>query len=303
MLISGPSLSAAGSRSPDRVASTRRRWGNLDAIGKLEQRSNGIDHMDLGIKGRRALLCASSRGLGFACAEALAQEGVEVVINGRDAERLAAAAREIAESTGARVATVCADVTTDAGREALLAACPDPDILLNNNNGPAPRNFANISADDWRRALDANMLAPLMLIHAVLPTMKERRFGRIVNITSAMVTTPRPHMTLSSGARAGLTAALKGLSLDVTRYNVTINNLLPERFDTARQHQMAQAAMARENISYEEARARQVESIAAKRLGDPREFGATCAFLCSAFGGYISGQNVHLDGGSYPALV
>jgi 3-oxoacyl-[acyl-carrier protein] reductase len=142
-----------------------------------------------------------------------------------------------------------------------------------------------------------------MLIRAVLPKMKERGFGRIVNITSAMVTTPRPHMTVSSGARAGLTAAMKGLSLEVARYNVTINNLLPERFDTDRQHQMAKAAMARENISYEEARARQVESIAARRLGDPKEFGATCAFLCSVFAGFTSGQNIHLDGGSYPALI
>jgi 3-oxoacyl-[acyl-carrier protein] reductase len=147
------------------------------------------------------------------------------------------------------------------------------------------------------------MIAPLMMIRAVLPGMKERRFGRIVNITSAMVTTPRPHMTVSSGARAGLTAAMKGLSLEVARHNVTINNLLPERFDTDRQHQMAKAAMARENISYEEARARQVESIAARRLGDPKEFGATCAFLCSAFAGFMSGQNLHLDGGSYPALI
>jgi 3-oxoacyl-[acyl-carrier protein] reductase len=133
--------------------------------------------------------------------------------------------------------------------------------------------------------------------------MKARKFGRIINITSAMVTTPRPHMTLSSGARAGLTAAMKGLALELARHNVTINNLLPERFDTDRQHQMAQAAMKRENIGYEEARARQVASIAARRLGDPREFGATCAFLCSAHAGYMSGQNVHLDGGSYPALI
>ena len=147
------------------------------------------------------------------------------------------------------------------------------------------------------------MVAPLMLIRALLPAMKERRFGRIINITSAMVTTPRPHMVLSAGARAGLTAAMKGLSIEMAPYNVTINNLLPERFDTDRQHKMAEAAMQRENISYEEARARQVQSIAAKRLGDPKEFGVTCAFLCSAFAGYISGQNIHLDGGSYPALI
>ena len=147
------------------------------------------------------------------------------------------------------------------------------------------------------------MVAPLMIIRAVVPKMKERRFGRIVNITSAMVTTPRPHMVMSAGARAGLTAALKGLSIELAPFNVTVNNMLPERFDTDRQHRMAQATMKRENISYKEARARQVQSIAAKRMGDPKEFGATCAFLCSAFAGFISGQNLHLDGGSYPALI
>jgi len=201
------------------------------------------------------------------------------------------------------VIAIAADVTTTDGQAKLLAACPSPDILINNNSGPSPGNFADIERDRWLEAIEANMIAPLMLIRAVLPAMRQRRFGRIVNITSAMVTTPRPHMTVSSGARAGLTAAMKGLSLEVARDNVTINNLLPERFDTDRQHQMAKAAMARENISYEEARARQIESIAARRLGDPREFGATCAFLCSTFAGFMSGQNFHLDGGSYPALI
>ena len=259
--------------------------------------------MDLGISGRTAIVCASRSGLGKACAEALAAEGVNVIVNGRDHGRLEAAVAEIRKVAKGKVTPVVGDVTTEAGRAALLAACPDPDILVNNNAGPSPRPFAEIQKSDWLAALEANMVAPLLLIHAVLPAMRRRRFGRIVNITSAMVTTPRPHMGLSSGARAGLTAALKGLSLDVARDNVTINNLLPERFDTDRQVQMANAAMKRENISYEEARRRQVESIAAKRLGDPREFGAACAFLCSAFGGYISGQNLHLDGGSYPALI
>jgi 3-oxoacyl-[acyl-carrier protein] reductase len=259
--------------------------------------------MNLGIEGRTAIVCASSQGLGLACAQALAQEGVNVVLNGRDQAKLdntAAALREIARG---KVIPVAADVTTAQGQERLLAAHSSPDILINNNAGPAPGNFADIDRDRWMKAIEANMIAPLMMIRAVLPGMKERRFGRVVNITSAMVTTPRPHMTVSSGARAGLTAAMKGLSLEVARHNVTINNLLPERFDTDRQHQMAKAAMARENISYEEARARQVESIAARRLGDPKEFGATCAFLCSAFAGFMSGQNLHLDGGSYPALI
>ena len=259
--------------------------------------------MNLGIEGRTAIVCASSQGLGLACARALAQEGVHVLINGREQAKLdksAAALREVARGD---VIAIAADVTTTDGQAKLLAACPSPDILINNNSGPSPGNFADIERDRWLATIEANMIAPLMLIRAVLPAMKERRFGRIVNITSAMVTTPRPHMTVSSGARAGLTAAMKGLSLEVARDNVTINNLLPERFDTDRQHQMAKAAMARENISYEEARARQIESIAARRLGDPREFGATCAFLCSTFAGFMSGQNFHLDGGSYPALI
>jgi len=259
--------------------------------------------MDLGIGGRTALVCASSQGLGLACAQALAQEGVHVVINGRDAAKLDKTANELRKVARGDVTAVAADVTTADGQARLLAACPSPDILVNNNAGPAPGNFADIERDRWLAVIEANMIAPLMLIRAVLPAMKERRFGRIVNITSAMVTTPRPHMTLSSGARGGLTAAMKGLSLDVARDNVTINNLLPERFDTDRQHQMAKAAMVRENISYEEARARQIESIAARRLGDPREFGATCAFLCSGLAGFMSGQNLHLDGGSYPALI
>jgi 3-oxoacyl-[acyl-carrier protein] reductase len=259
--------------------------------------------MDLGIAGRTALVCASRSGLGRACAEALAREGVNVVLNGRDPARLAATAGEVRGLATADVTMVVADVTTRAGRAALLDACPEPDILINNNAGPTPRAFLDIEEDDWAEAIEANMIAPLALTRKVIPAMQRRQFGRIVNITSAMVTTPRPHMTLSSAARGGLTAALKGLSFELACYNITINNLLPERFDTDRQHQMAKAAMAREKISYDEARARQVASIAAKRLGDPREFGATCAFLCSAFAGFMSGQNVHLDGGSYPALI
>jgi 3-oxoacyl-[acyl-carrier protein] reductase len=259
--------------------------------------------MELGIAGRTAIVCASRGGLGKACAEALAAEGVHVIVNGRDQGRLAQAAAEIRKVAKGEVREVVGDVTTEAGRTALLQACPNPDILVNNNAGPSPKPFLEIGKEDWLQAIEGNMVAALMLIHAVLPGMRQRRFGRIINITSAMVTTPRPHMGLSSGARAGLTAVLKGLSLDVARDNVTINNLLPERFDTDRQVQMANAAMKRENISYEEARRRQVESIAARRLGDPREFGAACAFLCSTLAGYISGQNLHLDGGSYPALV
>ncbi len=259
--------------------------------------------MDLGIQGRTALICASTQGLGLACADALVQEGVNVVINGRDAEKLAAAEAMLRSKGCGAVRSVAADVTTADGRAALLAVCPQPEILINNNAGPNPGKFLDFDSKVWLAALEANMIAPLELVRAVLPAMKERRFGRIVNITSAMVTTPRPHMMLSSGSRAGLTAAMKGLSLEVARDNITINNLLPERFDTARQEQMARVAMQREGIDYSEARRRQVESIAARRLGDPREFGATCAFLCSDLAGFMSGQNVHLDGGSYPGLI
>ena len=259
--------------------------------------------MDLGIAGRRALVCASSGGLGFACAEALAAEGVHVVINGRDPARLEQAAATLRRTARGEVVAVAGDVTTEAGRQALLAAAPAPDILVNNNAGPKPGDFLDFAHADWLAAFEGNLVAALMLVRAVLPAMVERRFGRIVSITSAMVTTPRSPMALSSGARAGLTAVLKGLSFEVARHNVTINNLLPERVDTGRQLQLAEMAMRRDGITYEEARRRQAETIAAKRLGTPREFGAACAFLCSDLAGYISGQNLHLDGGTYPALV
>ena len=258
--------------------------------------------MDLGIAGRHALVCASSRGLGLACASALAAEGVAVVLNGRDPGRLAEAAAGLREN-GGTVTEVVADVTTADGRERLLAACPAPDILVTNNTGPSPGEFTDLTEDDWLAAVSANMVSQLLLVSAVVPGMRARRFGRIVNITSAMVTTPRPSMGLSSAARAGLTAALKGLSFDVARDNVTINNLLPERIDTDRQRFMAQRVMAREGITYAQARARQEASVAAKRLGTPDELGAVCAFLCSARAGFVSGNNVHVDGGTYPALI
>jgi 3-oxoacyl-[acyl-carrier protein] reductase len=259
--------------------------------------------MELGIEGRTAIVCGSSRGLGLACAEALAREGVNVVLNARTRQALDDAAREVDKIGRGTVAVVAADLSTAEGRDQILQACPDPDILVTNNGGPGTGFLADVDHDMWIQTLEANMVAPLMMIRSVITHMKERRFGRVVNITSAMVTTPRPHMVMSAGARAGLTAALKGLSIELAPFNVTINNLLPERFDTDRQHRMAQATVKRENISYEEARHRQVQSIAAKRLGDPKEFGAACAFLCSAYAGYISGQNLHLDGGSYPALI
>lgn len=259
--------------------------------------------MELGISGRTALLCASNAGLGLACAKAVAVEGVNVVINGRDPEKTAEAARDVEGIAKGNVSYVLADVATDEGREALLEDCPHPDILLNNGAGPMPKRFLETARADWEETYRSNYLAPVLLVHAVLPNMIERRFGRIVNITSAMVTAPRPHHTLSAGAQAGLTASLKALSFDVARHNVTINNMLPERIDSPRQHEMARAAVEREGLSYEDARAAQVKSIAARRMGRQEEFGAMFAFLCSEHASYISGSNMHLDGGSYPGLV
>jgi len=260
--------------------------------------------VDLGIAGRRALVCASSRGLGRACAEALAAEGVDVTVNGRDADRLAQTADEVrAAFPAVSVEAVTGDITTAAGREALLEACPQPDILVNNNAGPAPSPFLATTEEAWAQALEANMLAALMLIRAVLPEMIERRWGRIVNITSAMVTTPRGHLGVSAGPRAGLTAVCKGIARDVAKHNVTVNNLLPERFDTDRQRFMAERDMRQHGISMQEARERIAQTVAAGRMGRPEELGATCAFVCSAHAGYMSGMNIHLDGGSYPALI
>lgn len=259
--------------------------------------------MDLGIADKTALLCASNGGLGLACAKAVAAEGVNVFINGRNPEKLQAAVDEVRKVSNRRVEGVLADVTTDDGRSALLASCPDPDILLNNNAGPKPKRFLETNREDWEETYQANYLAPVLLVHAVLPGMIERKFGRIVNVTSAMVTTPRPHHTMSAGARAGLTASLKALSFEVARHNVTINNMLPERIDSPRQIEMAHAAMKRTGMNFEEAREAQVQSIAARRLGRLEEFGAMFAYLCSENAGYISGSNMHLDGGSYPGLV
>ncbi len=259
--------------------------------------------MDLGITGRKALVCASSQGLGLACATALAREGCEVWINGRDAARLQQAAASIESLTGRQVHSVAADITTDSGRAVLLAACPDADILVNNNAGPEPGKIADWSDADWRQAFEANMLAPILLIKACVPGMRQRGFGRIVNITSAMVKSPSATMGLSAAVRAGLTALSKSVQKDAVVDNVTINNLLPERFDTDRQRFMAERMSQREGISIAEARKRIAATIAAKRFGRPEEFGDACAYLCSAQAGFISGQNLQLDGGSYAGLV
>lgn len=259
--------------------------------------------MDLGIKGKKAIVCASSRGLGKACATALAREGVDVVINGLDEERLQTTAEEIRAVGGGSVTAVAADINTESGRVALLAACQSVDILVNNNEGPPPGQFEKWQRQDFQNAIEANFLAPVFLIQAVLPGMKAQQFGRIVNITSAMVKSPRGPMGLSTSARSGLTAMCKGLSQEVAQFNVTINNLLPERFDTDRQQFMAQMAMKFKGITFDEAIAEINESIAAKRMGVPAEFGDACAFLCSAQSGFISGQNLQLDGGSYAGLI
>jgi 3-oxoacyl-[acyl-carrier protein] reductase len=259
--------------------------------------------MDLGIAGRRAIVCASSRGLGRACAEALAREGVAVVVNGRHAGSLEETAAALRAATGAEVTAVAADLDVEADRARLVAACPDADILVNNNAGPPPGRFEDWGHAEWLRALEANLLAPLAMIRALLPGMEARRFGRIVNITSAMVKTPLAPMGLSTAARSGLTALCKGLSRQVARHGVTLNNLLPERIDTDRQLRMAELASKLQGISFEAARAAQVASIPAGRLGRPEEVGATCAFLCSAHAGFISGQNIQLDGGAYAGLL
>ena len=259
--------------------------------------------MDLGLSGRSAIICGSSKGLGRACAVALAAEGVAVLITGRGGAAVDDTVGAINQMNGGRAFGLTGDVTSREGRAAVIRAMPQPDILVNNGAGPAPKVFLETEDDDWPDAVASSMIAPLLLTKAVLPGMIERRFGRVINITSAMVTTPRAQMSLSSAPRAGLTAAMKAISLDVARFNVTVNNLLPERVDTDRQVFMARATAERENISYEAARAKQVESIAARRLGRPEEFGAACAFLCSELAGYVSGQNLHIDGGSYPALI
>jgi 3-oxoacyl-[acyl-carrier protein] reductase len=260
--------------------------------------------MDLGLAGRTAFVAASSQGLGFACARSLAREGVAVTLNGRDEAKLAAANEALRrEVPGARVHWIAADLTTVQGREAITAAVPDVDLLVTNNAGPPPGRL-----DDWDEtalfdALRANMVPAVQLMRSYIPGMRARKFGRIVNITSAMVKSPAYDMGLSTSARAALTAISKSISNDVVADNVTVNNLLPERFDTPRQEFMAQRMMAAHGIDRDEARRRTISTIAAGRLGRPEEFGDACAFLCSAQAGYISGQNLQLDGGSYRGIV
>lgn len=256
--------------------------------------------MDLGLQGKSALVCASSKGLGRACAFALAREGVDVTLVARGMEALERTAAEIRAATGVTVLAVAADIVTPAGRAAALAACPAPDILVNNAGGPPPGDFRQWDRDTWLAALDANMLTPIELIKATVDGMIARKFGRIVNITSGAVKAPIDVLGLSNGARSGLTGFVAGLARKTVAHNVTINNLLPGFFDTDRMGAVIGGQAKARGVPYETALAERVATIPAGRIGDPAEFGAACAWLCSAQAGFITGQNWLLDGGAYP---
>jgi len=255
--------------------------------------------MDLGLKGKRAIVCASSRGLGRGCAEALAEAGCDLVINGVDAGRLQSVANEIAERTGVTVTPVAGDITLQDTQDALLEACPVPDILVNNNGGPPFRDFRELDRDAMLRGTVMNMVTPIELIQKVIDPMAERGFGRIVNITSSSVLAPLPGLDLSSGARAGLTAFLKSVALKYVASNVTINHLLPGSFDTDRLRSATNAQSKATGEPEEEIAAARAAGIPARRFGTAEEFGQTCAFLCSVHAGYITGQNLLIDGGNF----
>jgi 3-oxoacyl-[acyl-carrier protein] reductase len=256
--------------------------------------------MDLGIKGRKAIVCAASKGLGRACAWSLAREGVDLAICARGKEALEQTAAEIRTAFGVKVDALALDVTTPEGRAKLLAACPQPDILVNNAGGPPPGDFRNWSREDWLKAIDANMLTPIELIKATVDHMIARKFGRVVNITSSAVKAPLQVLGLSNGARAGLTGFIAGLARQTVRHNVTINNLLPGFFATDRNRSTLAAIAKDRGISVEEALAERVKTIPAGRQGDPAEFGDACAYLCSAQAAFVTGQNFLIDGGAFP---
>ena len=256
--------------------------------------------MDLGIRGCSALVCAASKGLGKGCAVSLAREGVDVTLVARGAEALNATADEIRRATGVKVTVVAADITTPEGRKAALAACPAPDILINNAGGPPPGDFREWDRDAWIKALDANMLTPIELIRSTVDGMMERKFGRIVNITSSAVKAPIDILGLSNGARSGLTGFVAGLARKTVVNNVTINNLLPGMFDTDRLKSSSVAAAKMQNKSVEDVHAARMKTVPAGRFGVPSEFGDACAYLCSRQAGYITGMNFLIDGGVYP---
>jgi 3-oxoacyl-[acyl-carrier protein] reductase len=258
--------------------------------------------MDLGIKGKRALVCASSRGLGRGCAEALAMAGVDLVLNARGAEALEATAAEL-RGFGVEVTAVAADITTEAGRAQVLAAAGAPDILVTNAGGPPPGMWHDWGREDFIRALDANMLTPIALMTALLPGMIDRGWGRVVNITSQSVKAPIPQLGLSNAARTGLTGYVAGTSRQVAPHGVTINNLLPGIHDTDRATALDGGVVKAQGISMDEARAQRMATIPARRYGTAAEFGAACAFLCSQHAGFIVGQNILLDGGATIATL
>ena len=259
--------------------------------------------MDLGIKGRKAIVCASSKGLGRGSAEALAEAGCDLVLNGRTAEVLEKTADAIRNKFGVNVTAVAADVTTDEGRAALLEAEPAPDILVNNAGGPPPGVWSDWGASEWEKAFRGNMLTPILLSTAVLPGMIERGWGRIVCITSGSVKAPIPQLGLSNGARAGLTGFIAGTARQVAKHGVIMNNILPGQHDTDRVVGLMNAISQREGITVEEARERAQAANPRGRFGTPEEFGQVCAFLCSEHVGFMVGQNVLLDGGAFNSTM
>lgn len=259
--------------------------------------------MDLNLKGKQALVCGASKGLGFACAMSLAREGVNVTIVARHAAALADAASQLRIETGVDVVTVAADVATQEGRAAALEACSKPDILVTNCGGPKSADFRQLTQQDWLDAFHANMYAGIALIGAVIDSMIAQRFGRIVNITSATVKMPVINMELSNAARAGLTGYVGSVAREVVQHNVTINNLLPGPFETDRIVQLVRAVAERAGESFDTMMKARRDGIPAKRLGQPKEFGDACAFLCSDQAGFITGQNLVIDGGRYPGTL
>jgi 3-oxoacyl-[acyl-carrier protein] reductase len=256
--------------------------------------------MDLGIAGRRAIVCASSKGLGRACAWALAQAGCDVILNGRDAESLAQTAHELREKLGVDVREVPGDLDAPATRSSLVAAGPDADILVNNNGGPPFKHLSAITREDILKGVESNMLTPIALVQALAPGMAERKFGRIINITSSSVRAPIAGLDVSSGARAGLTAFLASAARLFARDNVTINSIQPGSFQTDRQKAGLARAATQRGVTVDKAREEAQGRIPAARFGDPAEFGALCAFLASVHAGFITGQNILVDGGAFP---
>jgi 3-oxoacyl-[acyl-carrier protein] reductase len=259
--------------------------------------------MDLGIKGKKALVCASSKGLGRGCAEALAAAGVDLVLNGRTIETLEATAADIRARYGVTVETVCADVSTQEGQAEIVNAANQADILVTNAGGPPPGLWSDWDRDDFIKALDANMLAPIALMKALLPHMIGKGWGRVVNITSGSVKAPIPQLGLSNAARAGLTGYVAGTSRQVAKHGVTINNMLPGIHATDRAISLDQGVMAAQGIDMEAAKAQRAATIPAGRYGTAADFGATCAFLCSTHAGFIVGQNIVIDGGAINATI